>query len=371
MKKILAAATHTGGAQAIAPVLHQLMDSYDISLVRYPLTDNIFKKYYGLDDIMKEYNHRDFSINSVEEFVNELQPDMMILGQACQDKETRNVLEQNLTLEGKKKNIPTLSVSDFWTGRKKFFSDERTNFKFLPDYVTVIDQRQLDIMVDEGFPKDILYITGNPYFDSLKSLSQNFSEQDNQKVRNDLGLQGYLILFASGPIEFYYGSDSTDPYYLGYTEKTVLIDLMESIQQISDHIDLLVKAHPREDQEELQNLIRFYGKKYKVDKLYDTKKAVLASDVVISTFSTVLIEASYMDKPCISIQPGLLTDDLLVTNSMGVTVPVYNKEEITPTLLKVMYDNQYQKQLADKRKDFRSEKDATKNVVDLVSRILH
>lgn len=374
-KKILATSYHTGGVNAISPVIRRLKEEgrADVVVIGYKDAEKIFQTNHIDYRTISAYGLKDVSVDSMRWPLKLESPDLILTGQSCQDKTQSDVIDQTITSAGKEKGIPTISISDFWTGRVPYFSDvfsENGKFKFLPDCITVLDEIQKDIMIKEGFPQDKLIITGNPHFDNLASLRNNFSKEDLEQVRKDLGLglDSYVLLYASQPVEFYYGSDPSDPKFLGYTEKTVLSDLitaMDSIQH-TKKLELIVKAHPRENENELRDIISKHGKKYPVDKNYDTRKAILASDLILSPFSTVLVEATYMNKICISVQPGLLKDDFLPTNQLGITVPIYKKEELLPTLMKAISDEAYKKELAEKRKQLSSDGKATERVTDLV-----
>ena len=80
--------------------------------------------------------------------------------------------EHSLTLAAKKYGIKTLSVSDFWTGRIPYFSDqfvENGKFKFLTDKITVLDELQKKIMIEEGFPKEKVKLSIKSIKNALKS----------------------------------------------------------------------------------------------------------------------------------------------------------------------------------------------------------
>jgi len=83
-----------------------------------------------------------------------------------------------------------------------------------------------------------------------------------------------------------------------------------------------------------------------------------------------LVEASYLDKPAISLQPGLKKNDFLVTNKLGVTLPVYEHGKIESVLNKLLFDKKYAAELARKRKDFRTDGRATERVTNLVYQML-
>lgn len=376
---VIATSYHTGGVNAISPVIRRLKEEgkADVVVIGYKDAEKTFQNNHISYRTIDAYGLDDVSMDSMKWLLKVESPDLILTGQGCQDKNQPDVIDQTITQVGKEKGIPIISVSDFWTGRVPYFSDifsENGKFKFLPDRITVLDEIQKDIMIKEGFPEDKLIITGNPHFDNLAPLRDNFSKKDLEQARKDLGLglDSYVLLYASQPVEFYYGSDSSNPKFLGYTEKTILADLINALDLIhcTKKLELIVKAHPRENESELRSVISEYGKNYPVDKNYDTRKAILASDLILSPFSTALVEATYLDKIGISVQPGLSKDDFLPTNQLGITVPIYKKEDILPTLKNVMFDAEYQAVLAEKRKQLSSDGKAAERVCNLIYEVL-
>jgi surface carbohydrate biosynthesis protein len=371
-KKVLVTSFHTGGANAISPVINRLRreNQVKVSVIGAGYAKRVFWKNSISHSIFQYYLVNDASESSMEKILEAESPNLVLTGQSAQDYSHRYVIDQTITIAAKSKNIPVLSVSDFWTNRKPYFSDIYTGeqFRYLPDMITVIDDLQKNIMIGEGFPWERLIITGNPYFDRLADLAKNFMEKEKTRKELGLSLDSFVLLYASQDIDSYYGSDSSDPKYLGYTQKTALHDLIMALDSLipSHDIEMIVKPHPSENERGLAEMIRGHENYHLIDKNSDSIKAVLASDLIISPFSTVLIEAAYMDKPGISIQPGLLEKDMLITNQLGVTVPIYEKEKILPIITQVMFDANYKKELAEKRKEFGTDGKATERIVNLV-----
>ena len=148
-------------------------------------------------------------------------------------------------------------------------------------------------------------------------------------------------------------------------------DILEALSNTAkpeQGIEILAKLHPMEPKNNLNEIADKYKDKIKItiNTSYDTKQAVLASDLILGAFSTVLVEASYMDKPAISIQPDLIGDDKLITNSLGVTPAVYKKEGITPILQKAIFSKKYQAELSKKRASFKTDGRATERVCKII-----
>jgi CDP-glycerol glycerophosphotransferase (TagB/SpsB family) len=367
-KKIIATSWHPGGTNAILPVIKRLNGEgkVDVLTIGHQYSEKIFQNNGVNYRTIGSYGLSDVSAGSMSQLLQEEPPDLVLTGTSDQDKDNRDVIEQTLTLAARKRGIKSLAVLDFWTDYTSRFSDIFTGekLKFFPDKIAIMDKLAEEAMIREGFDKERLVVTGNPYFDELIELKKRFGKEDRRKVRADLAIAPYtfLILYASQPIEFHYGQE------LGYTEKTALRELLDSVNSFprKADMDILVKVHPRENKRDLEEITEKYNLPIVVDQSYPIRQAILASDAVVSPFSTALVESSYLDLPSISLQPGLKKDDLLITNRLGVTVPVYKQGEFGAVLEKLLFDENYAKELYEKRKGFRTDGKATERVTNLV-----
>ena len=61
---------------------------------------------------------------------------------------------------------------------------------------------------------------------------------------------------------------------------------------------------------------------------------------------------------------------MLITNKPGITIPIYKKEDIIPTLKKIIFDKDYQNELEEKRKQYSTEGKATEKVTNLIYKVL-
>lgn len=374
-KKILAAAWHPGSANAIVPVIQRLNceDNVEVVTIGYQYSEKIFTEKNIKYETISAYNLKNVSVESMACLLEAESPDLVFTGASMQSAQIKDVIEQTLILAARKKGVKTLALLDFWANPSLKFSDAHSNekFKFLPDKIAIPDKFAEEIMINEGFDAKNLVITGNPYYDELVTLKKEFSQKDKLRIRHDLrfGPDDYIILYASQPIEYDHGSK------FGYTEKTALRELLDAVKDLRGKrkMSILVKVHPRENQSNLEAIIKDYDLRVIVNKTYPIRPAVLASDIIISPSSTTLVESSYLDLPSISLQPGLINPDkdILVTNKLGITVPVYKHGEIKFVLEKLLFDNNYNLELAEKRKDFRTDGKATGRVVDLIYSMLN
>ncbi|MBS3150023.1 CDP-glycerol glycerophosphotransferase family protein [Candidatus Woesearchaeota archaeon] len=370
--KILSAAWHPGSANSIAPVIKQLENDPNVELevLAFESAAEVFKdKGINCSEVSSP------SLESMISIVDSINPDLTLTGTSNRNKKHNEVLEQNVTLATKVRGIASLAVVDVVSTYTEIFSGSKPNqrFLYLPDKVAVMNEKARQLMLEEGFPSEIIHVTGNPQFDDLSSIKSSFTQEDKERIRRELNisLNSYLVLFLSQPIEDDFGSDTSNPKYLGYTEKTVFSYLLETIQktkQPEQGLVLLVKTHPREGEaESLKALASSYPSTRFIGR-YNPRQLILAADLVISAFSTLLYDSTLLDKPSISLQPGLIKEDMIATNPLGITVPIYTKEEIVPTLERTIHNQSYQKDLKIKRDSFKIEGNATQNILNLIYR---
>jgi hypothetical protein len=361
VEKILVGAWHRGGGQAVYPPTIRIAgDGHEIIPVIAGPSLDVFKdipfktpEIYGYSAIGRE---------EARQILEAEQPSVLLIGTSSQDKDTPITLEQALTLAARERGIPTIAVLDFWGNYSRRFSDKPTydNRKYLPDMICVPDVIAFNDMIGEGFDKDKLVVTGNPYFDDIAASKEQFTGDRRDESRKEYRRQ--VVLFASQPIELYYGSS------MGYTEKTALEDLLSCIEEAGDvwfcpNTTIVIRPHPKEDPEELRAVADRHAVHYFIDSKTPLREAIMASDIVLSPFSTMLVDAALLGVPAISLQPGLCRDDLLPTNKLGITYPVFKQGEVGDAIKAFLSDTTLRKKFEEKSKSITPDGKATERVV--------
>jgi len=234
-------------------------------------------------------------------------------------------IEKRIISAAKAENIPTISIVDFWTDYIPSFSDsEKRNFKYLPDYILAVDEIMKKEMVAEGFPKDKIFITGNPYFDS-------FSKKNRQRTNKN------LIAFFSQPFsEIYKNSDKDYKYGANLNEVQVFDDIVEVIEKIDLNKKIIINFHPRSKKlDKFDKIIENSKLEIKKEKELSNKDLIKRAEIVTGINSVVLFEAAMRGKKVLSYQPGLKGSDLLISNRLGLSAPVYKKEDLYQTFKKM------------------------------------
>jgi UDP-N-acetylglucosamine 2-epimerase len=189
-------------------------------------------------------------------------------------------------------------------------------------------------MEKEGFPKDQLLITGNPYFEYFANNHKyNIAQSVNLIKQYDLKKYQKVFLFASEPITTIFGERKGMEIY-GYTELTILYHIVDYIKsQPSESIKLLIKPHPKDNIEVFSSLISQYSFISFSEEISTNYFDLLNTcDLVLGMSSTLLLEAALLNKNILSVQIGLIMDSPFVLDKMGISASVKNTVELTRKL---------------------------------------
>lgn len=377
MKKILATSWHPGGANAIVPVIKNFISQGKAAVVTvgYQFSEDIFRNrgigYWPLS----AYGLKDASASSMIRLLEIVSPDLILTGTSMQDEANHNVIEQTITLVAKKLGIKSLAVLDAWGNYSARFSDvfspgKCERFKFLPDKIAVMDEIAKDAMLQEGFPEDLLTITGNPHFDDLAEKARNFFESRKKEIKKKIGMGSELMILFAGNM---FKKDKT---IFGFWDLDN-ISLMNAALQLADGksaAGAVVSFHPRateEDKEEIRRYIEKYGnEKIRTAEDIDIQDLVLASDLILAANSMVAVEAAYMRKPCISMQPCLKGKDTLILSKMKLIPVCYTRMGCIEEVRKAIFNEGYRNMILESAAGFKTDGEATERVARVAYEML-
>jgi hypothetical protein len=360
-----------GGANAIIPVMSLLFKdpNFHLTVFSYRESRKILQT-RGIDYIeLSETMNLDEAI----EILRNCQADLLFSDTSLNSlAQTSMELEKLFILVARKSGIPSLSVLDYWSNYTIRFSDNERHLIYLPDKIAVMDRQAFDDMVSENFPPEILVITGQPAFIELTEWREKFSKKRKTQIFKSLGVESnnFLVVFASEPV---LSGNPLHTQYPGYTEETILtllIDALEKIQlEIPSRIVLVIRPHPKEDPEKFRT-IKSSSIRIIISTVEQTRDVVMSADLVTGITSTILIEAALLGCIVASLQPGLLTKDILPTNRAGLTQPVYNKEEMPAILKKLLVDPVIREKISRSGIVFNNEENSAQKVIKLIYSML-
>ena len=335
-KKIILYSRDPGGANSIIPLIK-------------PLSSKGFKvRLYGKDtalSIYKKFGYKGINIweeptsnnnKKYEGFLIKEKPNIIITSTSPDDFSEKHLWKAAFTLR-----IPTLAILDQWINyglrfskygldkAEKYAVDK--SFDFLPTKIMVMDQFAKREMVNEGLPANRILVTGQPYFEFLHNhILPIYKKGVKTKAHRD-----FTILFASEPLsETFRDSDHMRPFW-GYTEKTILQDLLEALIKITTNqnlrTQLIIKLHPKESGKKYDEFCNFNSKKsikISVYKKINYWNLIAKSDLVCGISSMLLIESLLFDKPIISIQIGLRKKDPFILSRKKDIKSIKNRKEL-------------------------------------------
>ena len=269
-------------------------------------------------------------------------------------------------LTGRLLGIPTLMLQiglahDQFKNMKPLYVFES---KYLMDKIAVMGESSRNLFIEQGFDEDVLSLTGRPVYDQLFDVETKF---DKEKTFKKLGL------------------DKDKKLIVWMTEPELLLDedwgqfyaVYNSIKQLLDKVQLVIKLHPREHDDSMYKKI---AKEVGIEPVIlkgdaNVYEILYACDLMVTKRSNTVIEAAILDKPSITMN-FLGEEDTTHYSESGAVLTVYKEDDLIININKVLYDEETQEKLKHARKKFvyghvyGQDGKATESVVNLIDEMV-
>ena len=331
MRKILLYARDPGAANVVIPLYNKLKDAskFEAVLVGKDFSLESYKK-EGLDFI--DVGNKVYDSHSASVFLKEGNFSLVLTGTTADD-----YTDRYLWQGAKELGIKSIAVLDQWMNYRTRFElgepnkSSKSSKLVLPDYICVMDDLAKSEMIKEGIPSKHIVITGQPYFETVKNRIESLSVVDISKFKDkyQIDKDDIDLVFASEEIESTYGKD-----YYGYTEKTVLKDLITSLKTIckstNKKIYLSIKLHPRNQPNEFEIYRKLSDSNLHIIITKEESRQIVISsaDLVIGMTSMFLLEAIVANKPILNVQIGLKRENPFVLSRLGYTKTLTTADEL-------------------------------------------
>lgn len=375
----LAVCKNPGGTNGLLPVVKELRKVIDTRLIangnavtQLFNTRKAFEFYPSAEDVLTNYPNPDFLITSM------CDSDDGGIGRALIP-----------ILHGR---CPTFGLQDYWGAT---LTTEWADFKYRPDYIFVHDQLSTEIVLRAwpDFTQERILQTGFPILDQYAeiSLRDQWRARDEMKAKLNVDHETQVIFFPCGITK---GSS----LLLGEVLKAVRAFI--GMSPSGKPIRFIPRAHPRlsliapsEFQPWDEMLVRFtqeYPNIIVADQdvvRADINWLLLASDVVISDFSTVLLQAGilggklagranisvcYLEtvaEQFIELLNGLITEPPFVT--LGCTLRADNLQDLANKLYLSLNDEETTARLYENQKKFlRADGQNARRAADSIKNLL-
>src|ERR1043165_874442 len=174
-------------------------------------------------------------------------PDFVFTGTSYTSK-----IELDYLKAAHKHHIPTYSFVDHWTNISKRFVDVDGSM-ILPGKVLVIDERAKQIAIQEGIDKSQVTAIGNPYHEWLRNWKPVGSKNDYLQQIGLPGERSKILLFAPDPLSNVNGCEVYG--FDELTATTTLVKLFDNNTGAFKNWKVLIKAHPNQERNKLNNVI--------------------------------------------------------------------------------------------------------------------
>lgn len=286
MKKIVLLAHDPGGYDVVKPVYEELLKTG---------CEVVFYCVGPASKLDEEFaTTKDAVVHQVDCLLKTQQLAALVTGTSWGDDfELQLLAKTNLS------NILTISILDYWSNYKSRFA--YAGGYVYPKYYIMMDELAKKEAIAEGVPSKIIRVLGHPGF--KKYLEKNSSNTCTEGK----------VLLLSQPLYRLYGNS------LGYNEMEFLNQCMEVLDYLGLRYN--IKFHPK-DLEAVKRDYVLFGVDGGLDELIDEYSLVIGMN------SMALLYSYLMGKRIISYQPGLVAEDLCITNKLKITRLVTTKEKL-------------------------------------------
>lgn len=364
-KNLLICCTDAGGASNISLVASKLINNNNFSVILYcsSFTYNYFS---FCSELTKK--EKITTLKDAELFIDKYGVKTIL----CGTTRSRESAENYFIKAANNNNILNVAYVDEWYNYHKRFEDNNGSLSFLPQRIALIDKRALDGAIKDNIPKKKCFITGSPtlnhlwekrltYHKNPPELPDKLEYMSNKFVVTFLS-ETHLIDFGSRV-----GRSGKYGSYLGFTEQTVLDDIMNIIVSRKLECILVEKLHPadkrKSEKKQLNNKIDYI----RIQNL-DLHSLIWHSDIVIGMTSIALLESSILNKNVVSYQPNLIAENYCSACKFGLIPLIKDPLDLEEWIIeRFHHKTEKNKPTLEKHFDFISQSDPVDNIINLLN----
>lgn len=334
-----------GGARALAPVAKEaVQQGNDVYVLRH---GTIAKDYEFEKTTWKWIEPKHF-----DSCIDALTPHAVLFATSVEDK-----LATDMAFEASCKGIMVAHLLDFWANYRTRMETSNQNF-LVPDIYFVMDELARAAALKAGICRKSLVVSGSPALANI--------EESNASSTGPL-------VFVSEPVSKDQGIDEDSPEFRGYTEITVLREVLKVLNSQAFKMPLLIAAHPREDLDLLLNVVSQNRGAVDVQILNNNEKnaALTCARGVVGMSSVLLYQSWLAGTPCISYQPNLRRPELRYLEGRAGMSFVSHVGDLSKALQALGSNTERVKQLKQAQIERDRHSNSANNVVSAVSKHLN
>ncbi|MGI0023238.1 MAG: CDP-glycerol glycerophosphotransferase family protein [Nitrososphaeraceae archaeon] len=220
------------------------------------------------------------------------------------------------------KNNPDYSHDQFTT---------QNHFGFpLPDVTLLFGNFSMNTLINQGYPQEKFVVFGNPAFFDLDKINTSLSNKQLH-LKYEIRSNQKVILLGTQMMQKYYNTHGRYDY-----DSQIWNYLLQNFGNKDDYL-IILKPHPQENIEEYKKIL----KKYKITNARiiqgDLYELINISSVVISIFSTFMLDSLVLKKPVIRVEFDKISHTIPY-DEFGVIVSV-DLKNLAKKIHEVLYDS--------------------------------
>lgn len=291
-KQVLVVASDAGAALFLAPVIEKIRPLNAVKVIAGKHAAVTFRHQGIIHEQMDEEQPFDIAAQSLLK--------QQHYGVALLGTNLGPGLEKVIIQKASEYHCRTMAVVDHYWHLWQRFADleKRIPNQYLPDDIWVFEPWQKDRLITKNIPENRMHVAHHPYFESLKE--QNWPSE-KRRFCQEYGINpdALVVTYASEPPP----TRKTDWKSEEPAQDTIVAvaDMVaKTISRLNrdrQPVQLVVKKHPSETEEFLQNIWATLEEQCTVLSDYPPKTLIQASEVVLGMTSIFLLEAQAMGKP--------------------------------------------------------------------------
>jgi hypothetical protein len=279
-------------------------------------------------------SYDDVSIKSPKQILDFYKPSVFLVGTS----ENINSLGLLLTNQAKLLNIMTIGFVDMVCNAKRRFKGYSSNSLFYsPEVLLVPDLNTKDTYVGLGYNDGNVIVTGHPHYEFVYNWGKKASNKDKTLLRNEIFPEALnsrpVVVFISEGKDLLDETASlrNDKYSLvgrgGSNFRTLIAleELIDGLVSANLKAHIVLRLHPKDNKSDYENIINEVSQ-LSIEE--NPLEVVFAADLVVGMTSMLLLEASILEIPTLSILPIESEKKWMPNTLSGVTKVVSNRKEL-------------------------------------------
>jgi hypothetical protein len=225
------------------------------------------------------------------------------------------------------------------------YISEKNPFGYpIPDYMLVYGSFAKQVLIKNGYPIEKLIEFGNPTYAFMDYLEKTDKQKFYSKYKITDGMK--IILFTSTKWQKDVIGEDLDPF--------VWEELLKHFSQKNEYF-IILKPHPGENISKYEEILSNYNCKNAIIIQDGLIELIHISDVVVSNYSSVIIDATCLNKPIVELIWNSIPENPSINyHELGISIPS-KIENLKFNIKNILEKQSFTSELSQKRAIFLKE----------------